>query len=570
MLNISQILPILDGPAAQALGFALFHFLWQGALIGVLLWAALRLLNGASPQLRYSVSCFALAALLAVPAVTGVGIWHHLASDVAEASEVAADVRSAPAGRQPTLAEPDVPSTAGWLRFNVSSLVWPYLPYFVVVWSTGAILLLLRLLGGWGYARYLATREARPVSGEWANRLHVLARRMGISRSIRLRVTERPTGPCVIGWLPPTILVPADVLSALPAEQVEALLAHELAHVQRHDYLANGLQSVAETLVFYHPAAWWTSRQIRAEREHCCDDGGAALCESPTSYAQALVALEASRRTSVPFALAAAEGPMLSRVRRLVSPPPVRRGSTANAALVLALLFSASALVAACADVITDGPPSEAVAKTSVQTADGVRYREWRPYDFSAGSDMKISLDGNYGGVGLVDSTWSKPSKRVMVRLEGFAGTKAEAEAAVREVKLYRKDGGLEIEGPEGDSARHWTAHLTFYKPALSSSEQTQTPNLKSYRDQRTIYLPEDARLTINGGSVVMDREQKYRLDAGQRNTIFIEAFAETEAQARWLAQDVQITRQGKTVRIKGPKNTDVRRWSVRLASYAL
>ena len=428
----------------------------------------------------------------------------------------------------------------------------------MVVWSAGAILLLLRLLGGWGYARYLATREARPVSGEWANRLHVLARRMGISRSIRLRVTERPTGPCVIGWLPPTILVPADVLSALPAEQVEALLAHELAHVQRHDYLANGLQSVAETLVFYHPAAWWTSRQIRAEREHCCDDGGAALCGSVSSYARALVALEASRRTSVPFALAAADGPMLSRVRRLVAPVPRQRRSVADATLALAFVFAASLLAAACADVITDGPPSEEVEGTSAQTADGVRYHEWRPYDFPAGSKFKITYRGNYGGVGHADSTWSKPDLRALIKLEGFAGTKAEAEEIVRKVRISRLDDGLEIIGPEGDSTQHWTVDFTMYKPASSkSASAARYPNLQSYRDQRTIYLPEGGHLTVDGGSLTADRGEKYRLEAGQSNTIFIEAFAETEVEAQQLAQDVQITRQGNALRVEGPESTD-------------
>ena len=568
MPDILSLPAPLEGPAAQAVGFALFHFLWQGALIGVLLWTVLKLLGGASPRLRYGASCLALIALLAVPTATGLGLWHHLTAPVDEISEVTSATSASP--NPLPQAETDVRLSDSEPSVDVTALAWPYLPYLAAIWSVSVGLLLLRLLGGWGYVRYVAGQNPRPAPGVWRARLDALARRMDIRHPVRLRVTESGMGPCVIGWLRPTVLMPTDVLTRLRVEQVEALLAHELAHVQRRDYFVNGLQSVAEALLFYHPAAWWTSQQIRAEREHCCDDRGAALCETPALYARALVALESSRRAPASFALSATDGPLLSRVRRLVSPVSRRRRGITDTVLAVASIFTASLLAAACADVITDGPPPGEIAKTSVQTENGVRYREWRPYDFSAGGDTKISLDGNYGGVDLLDSTWSKPSKRVMVRLEGFASTKAEAEAAVREVKIYRKDGGLEIEGPEGDSARYWTAHLTFYKPASSSSEQTQTPNLKSYRDQRTIYLPEDGRLTINGGSVVMDREEKYRLDAGHRNTIFIEASAETEAQARWLAQDVHITRQGKTVRIEGPKNTDARRWSVRLASYAL
>ena len=565
----------LDGPALQALGFALFHFLWQGALIGALLWAALRLLNRASSRLRYGVSCLALTAMLAVPAVTGAGLWRHLTAEAAVADEIAADETSAPASPQPALAEADVrPAVDEPPVVDVMPLVWPYLPYLAAAWSVGASLLLLRLLGGWGYARYLATRTARPASGEWQARLDALARRMDVRRPVRLRVTAGEVGPCVIGWRRPVILVPARVLATLPAWQVEAVLAHELAHIRRHDVLVNGWQSAAEALLFYHPAVWWTSRQIRAEREHGCDDRGAALCGSATAYARALVALEAFRQTSAPFALAATDGPLLGRIRRLVAPAPPRRGGFASAALASVLVLSAGVLVTACADVITDGPP-EGVEGTSVQieegvlyTADGVLYRsKWRPYDFPANSDMKVSLSGNYGGVGLADSTWSRSGKRVVVELRGFAETAAEAEQIVRDVRISRQDGGLRIEGPKSDSARRWTALLTKYKPATpeSSAKQTHAPDLRSYRERRPDNLPDGFFFLISGGSVTIDRDGEIKLE--EPLSITIEAFAETEAEARRLARDVRITQEGKVLRIDGPKSTDTRRWTVRFGS---
>src|SRR4029077_10699398 len=98
--------------------------------------------------------------------------------------------------------------------------------------------------------------------------------------------------PTVVGWLRPAILLPIAALAALSPAQVEAILAHERAHIRRHDCAMNVLQTIAETLLFYHPAVWWLSKRIRVEREHCCDDVAIAVCGDPVGYAQALAELE--------------------------------------------------------------------------------------------------------------------------------------------------------------------------------------------------------------------------------------------------------------------------------------
>ena len=101
--------------------------------------------------------------------------------------------------------------------------------------------------------------------------------------------------PTIVGCLRPVILLPASVVTGLPASHLDAVLAHELAHVRRHDYLVNVLQSLVETLLFYHPAVWWCSRQIRIEREHCCDDLVVEACGDRVVYAHALAQLEELR-----------------------------------------------------------------------------------------------------------------------------------------------------------------------------------------------------------------------------------------------------------------------------------
>jgi hypothetical protein len=156
-----------------------------------------------------------------------------------------------------------------------------------------------------------------------------LARRLHISRAITLLESTLVEVPTVIGWLKPVVLLPASALGALSPSQLEAILAHELAHIRRHDYLVNLLQTLVETLLFYHPAVWWLSRRIRIERENCCDDLAVSLCGDPVAYANALADLESLRSETTPthhIALAATGGSLLHRVRRLLRAPSPHSG----------------------------------------------------------------------------------------------------------------------------------------------------------------------------------------------------------------------------------------------------
>src|SRR5213076_1329469 len=132
--------------------------------------------------------------------------------------------------------------------------------------------------------------------------------------------------PMVVGWLRPAILLPVAALASLSTTQIEAILAHELAHIRRHDYAVNVLQAIVETLLFYHPAVWWLSNRIRVEREHCCDDVAVALFGNPLQYARALTRFEELRLDPAHALLAANGGSLLTRIRRLVG----AHGESAN------------------------------------------------------------------------------------------------------------------------------------------------------------------------------------------------------------------------------------------------
>src|SRR6185295_5988417 len=150
--------------------------------------------------------------------------------------------------------------------------------------------------------------------------------------------------PTVVGWLRPVVLVPVGALAGLPADQVEALLLHELAHIRRHDYLVNILQSVAEALLFYHPAVWWVSGHIRTERELCCDDAAVSASGDALTYARALAQLESYRPAHLSSAVAANGGRLAGRIARLLgqSRPAVCAGVGPGVLAVTILLVAAA------------------------------------------------------------------------------------------------------------------------------------------------------------------------------------------------------------------------------------
>ena len=218
------------------------------------------------------------------------------------------------------------------------------LPSLVALWIVGLCFCSVRLLGGLALVARLKRHHTAPASPEWQQRLAALARRMHVRGrdAISLRVCVNIRTAAVIGVLRPVILVPASALTGLAPQQMEAVLAHQLAHIRRHDYLVNLLQSVVETLFFYHPAVWYLSRRVRLEREHCCDDDAVAVVGDPVTYVAALTDLELLRQGVPTLAMAANGGSLLHRVQRLLAPrsEAAPSWSTATGLLTLVIVFA--------------------------------------------------------------------------------------------------------------------------------------------------------------------------------------------------------------------------------------
>jgi GWxTD domain-containing protein len=202
-----------------------------------------------------------------------------------------------------------------------SSSLASLLPWMAPFWATGVLLFHLRALGGWMAARRLRRSGVCRAPGEWQQRLDGLAARLRVSKAAALMESCLADAPVVMGYMRPVILMPVGLLAGLPVAQVEAILIHELAHIRRQDYLVNLMQTFVEGLLFYHPAAWWISGVIRAERENCCDDLAVAATGDARQYAAALAALEQNRWPVHELALSATGGSLVKRIRRLLQQP---------------------------------------------------------------------------------------------------------------------------------------------------------------------------------------------------------------------------------------------------------
>src|SRR6266436_1429563 len=316
----------------RALGLSLLHFLWQGAVLAVLAAASLAVARKAST--RYALAIGALLAMVAAPVFT------YLALRESSPIFAAAVQNSAPAiANAVNLASHRV-ATSTQSNFVSGGL----LTAFVELWFIGVLLFSLRTAGGFFLVARLRRRDSKSTSAALLALCREMQNRLGITRAIRYCESLHLDAPAVVGWFRPVVLLPLSAFTGLTEMQLRAVIAHELAHIRRLDAFCNLFQVAAETLLFYHPAVWWLSKRIRAERENCCDDVALSVCGNPAEYARALALME-QWRVAPSLAMAANRGPLASRVTRLLG--ITEKGSSLrNAGVAFGALCLAAALLA--------------------------------------------------------------------------------------------------------------------------------------------------------------------------------------------------------------------------------
>ncbi len=445
---MGELHDLLSRPVFQRVGWALVHFLWQGAVLGSLVAFGLLCLRQRSANLRYLVACAGLLVAAVCPVVTMMCVDPRPApanveelplpiagsdpfgepfslttvggrSSVVRSKETSVEPQpglspSAPVPTHSAAATP--PPRKDW-RLAIDRVLRTNLPWFVVVWFLGVLVLAVRLLAGWLEIRRIARTATLTGCEPWLPVVRRLSKQLGVSRPVRLVKTTAAAVPMVVGWLRPVILLPVAVLSGLAPTQLELILAHELAHVRRHDYVVNLLQVVMETLLFYHPAVHWLSRQIRIERENCCDDVAVAACGSAKGYARALAELadlaSNGAEPNTGAAVAATDGSLLDRTRRLLGlraddrKTRVWRGAGAVALLLVSVLVAGIVLTAE-----GEGVPGRVSGDPSTIILQGVRADgDAQLYD-PGGMPIEARRDVWSGPVIFAPSSWDVDEQR--------------------------------------------------------------------------------------------------------------------------------------------------------------
>ncbi len=334
----------------QTLGWTLVHFVWEGAALALLLYVFFAFTRSA--RVRYAAAVITLLLMAASPIATFAFLRNRpgLAVDAASAHQVFTSLTVA--------AKLALDNSVGTVQAPLPRIDW--LSWLVWAWFGGVLVFALRALGGWLVLERVHREKSEPLGIALRNRCTLLQERLALTRTVRYLQSQLVEVPAVMGWFRPVVLIPVSALTGLSPEQLEAVIAHELAHIKRLDCFVNLFQIAAETVLFYHPAVWWVSKAIRNERENCCDDVAVSICGNPGDYARALAAMEGWRATPA-LVLAVNSSSLRSRVGRLLGVESITRSIPRGGLAAVGLLCAAGALFATTTvnRVFSDLPESD-------------------------------------------------------------------------------------------------------------------------------------------------------------------------------------------------------------------
>lgn len=399
---MSLLIDWLSGPVVERLGWTLLHFLWQGTLLGCLAWCVRCLLRKLGTDLQYYFALFCLISMPCWCCVTFFQIKVDPSPGIAEKSPGLSprtpdiellELQSKSLSGRPfkpasgeilTREERDdsgLPTAASIGHATSAGLNFPSffqrvlsraVPWMVMGWLVGVCILSSRLVGGWLLIRRWRSQSVAECSAVVRQRMEILAERLKISRWVALSESTWVDVPTTFGALRPIILIPASLVSGLLPSELDAVLAHELAHIRRHDYLVNLLQSFIETVLFYHPAIWLLSATIRELREDCCDDLAARVTEGRVHYAQVLLRLAECGPATSRLAPAATGGQLLARVKRLLRPEPATRMQSGNWFVAALLIMIVNLMAWGAAPRMAASAPT-AAQDSEASTAPSIR-----------------------------------------------------------------------------------------------------------------------------------------------------------------------------------------------------
>lgn len=316
----------------NALGWTLIHSVWQIALIGILLKISLIIFRKKTAEFRYLLAVISLSAIILLATITFLKLYltqNSLPSEqilIQEGSSLSRELQF----QNPTinLNESDFTGLNWFITNSIFQLINANIQTIVLIWFLGIGFFSLKFAGNYWYINRLKKQKTIPVPADLLQMGALISRKLNIQKKIRILESALIKVPMIIGYFKPVILLPVGLATSLPVEQVEAILAHELAHIRRNDYLINLLKSLIEVVFFYHPAIWWISSLMETEREHCCDDTAIMICGNEKSLQNALVNLQQFEQNTITLAPALIKNKyqLLNRIMRMKTTNQFKHG----------------------------------------------------------------------------------------------------------------------------------------------------------------------------------------------------------------------------------------------------
>ncbi|HEY5408702.1 MAG TPA: M56 family metallopeptidase [Ginsengibacter sp.] len=270
-----------SSPTAQALGYTLVYSLWQSFVVFICLRLILKSIPHASSRFKYIISYLAHLGIAAWFVITFIQQLSIRQSEYISMQIIPHGIF------QQSVSDHSATITGGLSLSFLNN----YFPWLAAVYVIGIIWFSVRLMLNYFQTIRFRINGLSDLESEWLDHIEDMAAKMGIHQPVYTYISKYVTTPMMAGFFRPVILLPLAAVTNLSPQQIEAIILHELAHIRRNDYLFNLVQSVIDTLLFFNPFAWWISKNIRNEREKCCDEMVLQLSD-PFHYARALLALE--------------------------------------------------------------------------------------------------------------------------------------------------------------------------------------------------------------------------------------------------------------------------------------
>ncbi len=317
---------ILSDKLINALGWSLFHIIWQGFVIAVFLGLLLWVLRNKTAHIRYLITFSSLLIFV------GLSVYNFNNNFNTELSDQQFKIDQNYTENELLSIELKVENRTIVSNQFISGLknelikIDKYFPIVVNVWIIGLFIFVLKFILGFIYSNRLKFIGTNDVSEKWTQSFQTIQSYLKVNRTIRYIESHLIKIPMVIGYFKPVVIIPVEMLTQMPFNQIEAIIAHEIAHIRRNDYILNVLQTIIETLFFFHPAVWYISNQIRKERENCCDDMALTVCRESMVYAKALVSVQelTFRKHYSAVAFSGKKKYLLNRIKRLIMKPKVK------------------------------------------------------------------------------------------------------------------------------------------------------------------------------------------------------------------------------------------------------